>query len=149
MTCHQVQTDLSLYLYGELNFAAEEALEDHLAGCAFCQQALARKKSWHTSLNADYRDVPLDVLSECRRELKSKIVEARAGAGRPALWRRLLEPFQTSSVVWSKRMAFASFLVIAGFGAGQWVDRNGLPGLLQPGGATEMSLFGPNTRVRD
>jgi len=42
MTCHDVQLQLSLYLYGELNFASEEALENHLSECAFCQRALAR-----------------------------------------------------------------------------------------------------------
>jgi anti-sigma factor RsiW len=42
MNCQQVQTNLSLYLYGELEFAAEEELEKHLEGCSFCQLALAR-----------------------------------------------------------------------------------------------------------
>ena len=37
MTCQEVQASLSLYLYGELDFAREEHLENHLAECAFCQ----------------------------------------------------------------------------------------------------------------
>lgn len=150
MTCHEVQTELSLYLYGELNFAREEAIEQHLSGCAFCTQALAREKAWHTSLNAEYRDVPLEVLSSCRRELKDKVAAAKSGGiQRPSLWHRFTGLFEIASVQWSKRLAFASFLVIFGFGAGRWVDRNGLPGQSQNTGTSEMSLFGPNTRVRD
>ena len=62
MTCQQVQKDLSLYLYGELDFAREEELETHLSECAFCQRALAREKEWHTAANAERMDVPLDLL---------------------------------------------------------------------------------------
>ena len=34
MTCQQVQTNLSLYLYGELDFAQEDALERRIAQVA-------------------------------------------------------------------------------------------------------------------
>ena len=56
MTCTQVQQNLSLYLYGELDFAAEEAVETHIGGCAFCQLALAREKEWHTWRTAIEKD---------------------------------------------------------------------------------------------
>ena len=44
MTCQDVQSSLSLYLYGELDFAQEEEVENHLADCAACQLSLAREK---------------------------------------------------------------------------------------------------------
>jgi hypothetical protein len=153
MTCHQVQTELSLYLYGELDFAREEALEQHLAECAFCQQALAREKAWHASASAEARDLPYELLNRCRAELSENIAIARSkNVSAPKLsWgRRLLESLNiSSSPKWSLGLAVASFLVIFGFTAGRWADRNGIPGLLEPDNSSEMSLFGPNTRVRD
>ncbi len=150
MTCQQVQTDLSLYLYGELDFAREDALEEHLAGCAFCQQALSREKAWHASLNSEAKDAPYELLSQCRAELKGLISQSKSAAPpRVSVWSRFSEFLDISSPRWSMRLATASFLLIAGFGAGGWVQRNGVPGLTHPGNSSEMSLFGPNTRVRD
>ena len=45
MTCAEVQAALSLYLYGELDFANEEAVESHIDECPFCQLALNREKT--------------------------------------------------------------------------------------------------------
>ncbi len=59
MTCHQVQTNLSLFLYGDLDFATEDALEEHLAECPACQLALDREKAWHANLNAERADLPV------------------------------------------------------------------------------------------
>ena len=73
MTCHDVQLQLSLYLYGELDFATEEALERHLGDCAFCQQAFAREKTWHAAATSEHRDVSLDLLSRCRQDLRNAI----------------------------------------------------------------------------
>ena len=80
MNCQQVQTNLSLYLYGELEFAAEEELEQHLQDCSFCQLALSREQAWHTKLNGERKDVPLDLLGQCRRDLRRamKAPEARS-----------------------------------------------------------------------
>ncbi len=90
MTCQQVQVNLSLYLYGELEFAQEEELELHLADCSFCQMALAREKSWHTSLNAERQDVPLDLLSQSRRDLRLALQsEKTTSSPRPSFLKRL------------------------------------------------------------
>jgi hypothetical protein len=149
MTCHQAQGELSFYLYGELDFAREEELEQHLSECAFCQQALAREKTWHTTLNSERPDVPLELLAECRRELKGNVVRLKAAdAHRIPMWRRWLTFFEGSFSVWSARAALGSFLVVLGFGAGRWVNRNGVPGFGQPDSSSEMSLFSPETHIR-
>ena len=85
MTCHEVQTNLSLYLYGELDFAQEEALERHLEDCALCQRALAREKEWHASVNSDRQDVSFELLSKCRRDLRAAL-HADGRVGRTARW---------------------------------------------------------------
>src|SRR5579875_887283 len=151
MTCQLVQTNLSLYLYGELDFALEEQLEEHLDTCSLCQLALAREKQWHTSLNTTRTDVPLDLLSDCRRELRRLIASPENKAEPRFSWRARisgwLRPIGFSG--WSTRLAAASFLVFVGFTGGRWLDHDGGLGSIA-GGATEMSLVSPATlRIRD
>ena len=148
MTCQQVQKDLSLYLYGELDFAREEELETHLSECAFCQRALAREKEWHTAANAERMDVPFDLLSQCRRDLRSVISTEKAqekSAGRKFHWPISFD-FGISN--WSFRLATASFLIFIGFGAGRLLDQKGFR--FASNGPNEMGLFDPaTTRIRD
>jgi hypothetical protein len=149
MNCHEVQTSLSLYLYGELDFATEEHLEQHLATCAFCQTALAREKSWHTGVNAGRLDPALDLLSQCRRDLRTALSSdpVRRPAATHWTWSW---PLAFSPTRWSMRVAAASFLVFIGFSAAHWIDRNGIPSGSSVGGATEMGIIDPTTaRVRD
>ncbi len=144
MTCHDVQLKLSLYLYGELEFAAEDAVERHLASCAFCQQALAREKTWHSAASSEYRDVPLDLLARCRQELR------RAVSNGPELRKSTSTPwwhFRITPTRWSYQLAVASFLVFVGFSCGRLFNRvssgNGLD-------ISAASLLNPSTaRIRD
>jgi hypothetical protein len=143
MTCQQVQTKLSLYLYGELEFAQEEELERHLESCSLCQLALAREKQWHTSVNSARMDVPLDLLSECRRELRRQVGSGQKDVPRLGHW---WERLNFSFTAWSTRLAAASFLVFIGFTGGRWLDRTGA----QTAAVAEMNLVNPATlRVRD
>ncbi len=149
MTCQQVQTNLSLYLYGELDFAEEEALDEHLSGCALCQRALVREKTWHTTLNSERWDAPLDLLSQCRRELRTAISSSGVKSRSGAPWLSWLEPLGFSATRWSMRAAVASFLLVAGFSAARWMDRNGIPNLAM-GENAEMGVLGSSTaRIRD
>jgi hypothetical protein len=151
MTCHAVQNQLSLYLYGELDFAREEAVEQHLAGCAFCTLALNREKAWHATLHAETQDVDLALLSQCRRELNASLAAEKAwNPIRISLWQRLSEKFELSGFRWSSRLAYASFLVLLGFGAGQVAQHPGISRFLSNTSTANMaSLLSGNTRVRD
>ncbi len=146
MNCQQVQVNLSLYLYGELDFAQEEEVEQHLGACALCERAYTREKAWHTTLNAERADVPLDLLAGCRQELKGAV----SRGSRSSRWWRWQQPLGFSATRWSMGLAAASFLVFVGFSAARWIDRNGLPQALQGGGAAEMGLLNPSTaHIRD
>jgi len=143
MTCQQVQRNLSLYLYGELDFAQEEELERHLEQCAWCERALTREKAWHTSVNAEKLDMPLDLLAECREDLRNA-VNLRNSTGK---WKGFLgrwpEWLGFSPSSWSFRIALGSFLVFVGFSLGQFIHA---PGTLTPfGGVSEMGLLNPYT----
>jgi hypothetical protein len=140
-----------LYLYGELEFSLEEELEQHLESCALCQLALGREKQWHMGANAVRLDVPLDLLSECRRDLRRQTGSAESEAHFAPQWwergRNWLVALDFSFTAWSTRLAAASFLVFIGFAGGRWLDRNS--NNLQSGVA-EMNIVTPATlRVRD
>jgi hypothetical protein len=149
MTCQQANANLSLYLYGELDFATEEELEQHLSACALCRHAFEREKAWHTTLNAERVDVPLYFLSTCRRDLRTALSSSAAiGEARPQWW----SWFDFSGFAptrWSLRLATVSFLLLTGFTAARWVDRNGVPRMLT-GDTSQMGLVDPaSSRVRD
>jgi HEAT repeats/Putative zinc-finger len=151
MTCHQVQVNLSLYLYGELDFSQEEDFEQHVGECALCKRALEREKAWHSTLNSEQVDVPLELLSACRTQFKAALPSSRTGdkKERPSWWASLGQ-LGFSGSAWSMRIAVASFLVVAGFTAGRWIDRNGLPDSFLGRGAFEAGLIDPSTaRIRD
>jgi hypothetical protein len=137
MNCPQALSSLSLYLYGELDFAHEEELESHLDECALCQRALAREKQLHTLASAQIQEPPLDLLAQCRQQL------------RPALARETSQParrsWDFSFSRWSWQLALASLLVFIGFASARWLDRRPPQPL-----TGEMSLFDPaNSSIRD
>jgi hypothetical protein len=148
MTCQQVQTSLSLYLYGELDFAQEDALERHLQACAFCQRALAREKDWHATLNSERRDVPFEILSDCRGNLRTALRAERTGTNTRGWWTRIL-PGGFSVTAWSAQLALASFLVFIGFAGARFLDSSGTRAF-SADRIGRMGLWDPSTaRVRD
>ncbi len=149
MNCQEVHNNLSLYLYGELDFAAEAELEQHLSECAQCEHALGREKAWHSAVKSEQIDVPLDLLAQCRQEL-AEAIPRRGKQSKFALLDRFrfAGPFGLAVSGWSLGIAAASLLVLVGFTAGRWVDRHGVPGIRS--GISEASLFDPTTeRIRD
>ncbi len=148
MTCQQVQTNLSLYLYGELEFAQEETLEGHLEGCASCQLALGREKEWHAAANTVRPDVSFELLSECRRDLRVAL-RADLPVSRWSNWRERFFPAGFSATRWSAQLAVASFLVFAGFSLARLVDGGRMPAL-PTSNVTQMGLLDTsNAHVRD
>lgn len=157
MTCHEVQVSLPLYLYGELEFAGEEELESHLAGCSLCQMALAREQSWHTSLNGEHQDVPLELLSQCRRDLRAAL-EAQPGAAVTSAsirlpqairnWLRYLYSLVPFAGRWSPRLAFASLFLFLGFSLSRWVDHHPVLGGIQDSGLMQAGLAPSFSRIR-
>ncbi len=149
MTCQQVQMNLSLYLYGELEFAQEEAIERHLEICALCHSATERERSWHSSVQAEQQGLSFELLSECRRDLRVTLDRESRGGVKASWFKRLL-PGQFSGTRWSTQLAAASFLVFAGFTAARLMDRGYLPTIAERGPVTGMSLLdAPNAHVRD
>jgi hypothetical protein len=149
MTCHQVQTNLSLFLYGDLDFATEDALEEHLAECPACQLALDREKAWHASLNAERADLPLELLARCRSDLAAAThAEPTTKAAIP-FWERCASFIGISANRWTERLALASLFLFLGIGISHWNHRFDVVNqFTAPGDLAEASLLG-RVQVRD
>ncbi len=148
MNCHDAQANLSFYLYGELEFAAEEALEGHLSGCALCERALTREKELHAALKAGQADVPFDLLSECRQDLKAALVAPVKPMSFAETGRRWLDVIGFAPTRWSAQVAAASLLLFIGFSGARFMDRNGLA-FSQTGGIAYGELGPSVARIRD
>ena len=151
MTCRETQENLSLYLYGELDAAAEEAVEQHLHDCSACAEALAQESVWHEALNASEAPLPLELLSQCRRDLHEEFQVIRESS--QPRWMKWIAALVLSPSPLSARLAMASMLVCLGFGLSQLLMHHGLPGdAVSFGGvdqAGEMGLVNPvQRRVR-
>jgi hypothetical protein len=145
MKCSQLQALLSLYLYGELDFAREEELESHLGECAFCQLSLAREKQLHTLASAQIHEPALDLLAHCRQQLRPALARERARPHVSWSWLRFANPFEFSFTRWSSQIALTSLFVFIGFASARWLDHRTPESL-----TNEASLFDPaSSRIRD
>lgn len=94
MKCEEVSRAIPLYLYGEISPATEEAIEDHVSGCAACQGEVKLQKAIHSALDTRELTVPAELLQECRGKLSSRIgrepVQHRGWQGMGDWWRASL-----------------------------------------------------------
>jgi HEAT repeats/Putative zinc-finger len=148
MTCEEVRESLSLYLYGELDFATEELVEQHLHLCSACASALGQERSWHAASLSHEVEVPLDLLSKCRLQLRDSVEVAR-DASEP-VWVRWIDSLGLRPSSWSMRLATASLLICLGFGVSRLLERAEIIDPYQVGGfSAQMGFVNPaRARVR-
>ncbi len=140
MSCEQVRTRLSLYLYGELSFDEEEALEQHLDVCEDCRRALDSEKNWHSAVNLQEAEPAPELLVDCRKRLEHRLA-VESGSLKPASRWAWLRRFGSSAYL---RPAGALALLAVGFMAAR-ITMPQQPGMYHPGA----SPAGPvATRVR-
>lgn len=89
MNCDDARQNLTLYIYGELDFNEEDVLEQHLDSCATCRTALEQERMLHQTLEHQQLQPSPELLQACRRELHSRIA-VDAEASRP-LWRKVID----------------------------------------------------------
>jgi len=154
MNCQNVQESFSLYLYGELDFQAEEMLEQHLAQCPACAAILEREREWHAAARDITAETPMALLARCRRDL-SRSLRFMDPPRPPSRWARLLEALDISPSHWATQLAAVSLFVGLGFAAARIVDRQpfgSLLSLLNSGSnsasnAASILSSGANTRL--
>jgi hypothetical protein len=145
MNCQSVQESFSLYLYGELDFQAEEMLEEHVAKCPACAALLEREREWHASARDLAAETPMDLLARCRRDL-SRSLRFMDPPRPPNRWVRLLEALDISPSHWATQIAAASLLVGLGFGAARLLDRQPIGSIFSL--SNTASVLGSDTRLR-
>lgn len=124
MTCETVRADLSLYLYGELSFDQEEAIEQHLEQCAPCRVECEKERRMHAAVDMTIEQPSPALLAECRQALLARLELKTGTAARLALWPRIAELFSWRAT-WL-RPAGALALLTLGFLGGRLVP--GRPG---------------------
>lgn len=119
MNCEQAKSLIPLFLYGELLFDEEEAVETHLESCAGCRSEVVRQTIWHRALDRAALTPPAALLAGCRQELMARIrQEPRTGGKRASVWRRLAGWWNPGGIPrWVWQPAAAAVLLAIGFGA--------------------------------
>jgi hypothetical protein len=78
MTCDDAVKLLPLFLYGEMDFEAEEDLHAHLESCASCRDALARDRMLHSALDERDLEVSPFLLRRNRQQLAQSLAAGPA-----------------------------------------------------------------------
>jgi hypothetical protein len=73
MTCDDAVKSLPLFIYGEMDFEAEEDLHAHLESCALCRDALARERLLHSALDDRDLEVSPFLLRRNRQQLGQRL----------------------------------------------------------------------------
>lgn len=131
MTCEQIRTQISWYLYNELDAEERGTVEDHLESCQACAAELEREKAFLTRLNARTTLEPSPALvAESRHDLMRSIYRAdrlrRESAAATLNPLRALRETWVSMRVWWPPVAVTCSLLISFLG-GWWI-RGGQPG---------------------
>lgn len=143
MKCEDVRRSIPMVHYGETSFDEEEAVHEHLAGCAACRAEFDREKEMHRILDSRELDVSPFQLRHSRDELAARIANERARA-RQSWWAGFKSAFEsTTRVPAIVKPAGALALLAIGFMAARSPMATVIPGFQSAG------LVDPtNARVR-
>ena len=114
MTCKELEDNILLYLYGELEGESRLAFEAHLGECARCQASLAESRRLHQLLGEHpVREPSPALVLQCRFKLDEALDQEQRG------WRGLLRPWTLGPRAFpAARAATLLALLVFGFGLG-------------------------------
>ena len=129
MTCQELEQSLALYTYDELPGEARAALEEHLAACEHCREALEQTRRLGELVSEHSAAQPMpDLLVVCRERLEHAL--DRESLGWRALLRAWLPPVAAAHPA---RAMSALTLVALGFSLG-WILRPRVANKVQEAG---------------
>jgi hypothetical protein len=144
MSCEKIRTELSLYLYGELNHNEEEVLEQHVSECAGCQEELRRERAIHAAFDTTDAPLPAQLLTDCRRDLRVRLANESESRSQRNGW-----------FTWMLRPAGAVALIAVGFFSSRLVPTFEKPdvkasrvSLVEPGNGGNVRITLEETRER-
>jgi len=115
MNCAWVKSQITLYLYNELDDPERAEVEQHVERCAACAGELERERRLHRALSAQPRlEVDPNLLAACRMRLADAL---ETDPRRASIWQRLGVLF--AGLHLNLRPTLAALLVVAGF-VGGW-----------------------------
>jgi len=132
MNCEPVREQLPLFIYGELSFDEEEAVESHLEGCADCSAALDRERQLMAAFDQVAVEPSSALLRACRENLAERLAQETSPiAVEPkiqhiSLWDRFVDTITMPMTM--LRPAGAVALVAFGFIGARLIPA-GMPGL--------------------
>lgn len=121
MNCDTFRKQISPMLYGELSFDDEELVQQHLEGCSGCREELALERALQREMQAAEAEIPPELLTSCRRNLRiavSSLRDAGVVPWRRRWFQRLWPSVLPSAAVW--KTAGAVTLLAVGFAGGRW-----------------------------
>lgn len=136
MNCESIQSQITLYLYGELGSDETEALEAHVESCGECARELEESRSFFATMNErPMASVSHGLLSECRQDLMREVYHVQPES--VSLWARFTTWFSGNQNAWRPALAVASLAMAFVIGRGTGPET---PGTF--GGAVEPPTIG-------
>jgi len=117
LNCDTARQHLVLFLYGELSFEEEEALEDHLGSCAECRLERQRLEGLESMLEQGEAEMPAGLLARCRRDLATQLQEERATPRRQFALSDLWRNWVVTPPMWLRPAGAIAMLAIGFFAA--------------------------------
>ena len=150
MNCEHVRTQITWYLYNELNEPERTAVEDHVESCRTCAAELEKKRAFLAQLSErPVLEPAVALVAECRHDLMRSLYREERQRQQGAIvvfhpievWRQLWALFST----WTgpKQPAAALALLAMGF-LGGWYIRNGGTRTPNPSDAQIANISGVN-----
>jgi hypothetical protein len=112
MKCEQIQSQVSLYLYGELPPNQTESVEEHAEACASCAEIIEDERRFFATMNARASaEVSHSLLAECRHDLMRQVYRAEP----VTRWGRLSAWFSAggSGLPWQQAGLVAASVAVA------------------------------------
>jgi hypothetical protein len=129
MNCAEVNRQIPLYCYGEVDSETEERIESHLGGCLACQDELAKHRSFLELMDqrphaADAAGADLDsLLVGCRSDLRRAMSSESASTG--GSWLDALRGLANWHIPFRIPVGAAALVALGFFGARFTPDKFG------------------------
>ena len=117
MNCESIQSQITLYLYGELGSDETEALEAHIESCGECARQLEESRTFFATMNErPMAKVSHGLMSDCRQDLMREVYHIEPEP--VGLWHRFTAWFSGNQNTWRPALAVASLAMAFVIGRG-------------------------------